>query len=151
MNDNSFFVFIFIFIIADLICFCSAAVPSQRLSDWPLYADGHHYGTKTDMEQLHGAWLPVGSGPFFVFLKFCLIFCIFRRSLCSCWEHHSLWPIAIVLLSPFQTKTIRFFLASLYQTKTYFNTAEKTHHYLDCLTVMFKMQQEQNVSPLHMM
>lgn len=42
-----------------------AAVSSQWLSHRPLYADGDHYGAKTDMEQLYGAWLPVSSNCFY--------------------------------------------------------------------------------------
>lgn len=38
-------------------------VPPERLPDRPLPADGSHHVLQTDMEQLHGAWIPVsGSG-----------------------------------------------------------------------------------------
>lgn len=47
----------------------SAAVPPKRLPHWPLYANGHYYGAKTDVEQLHGAWLPVSSVCFICFIS----------------------------------------------------------------------------------
>lgn len=36
-----------------------SVVPPQRLSHRPLYADGDHHGAKTNLEQFHGARLPV--------------------------------------------------------------------------------------------
>lgn len=50
-----------------------AAVPPQWLSHWPLHADGDHHGAKTDLEQLHGAWLPVSSRRIFITFKMKLV------------------------------------------------------------------------------
>ncbi|XP_057582362.1 anoctamin-9 isoform X6 [Hippopotamus amphibius kiboko] len=40
----------------------SWAVPSQRLHDGPVRANGHHHGSETDAQQLHGVPAPV-AGP----------------------------------------------------------------------------------------
>ena len=51
-----------------VLCVCCASVlcvpvPPQRLPHRPVPADGDHHGAEADLEQLHGAGLPVSLTP----------------------------------------------------------------------------------------